>query len=189
MKQRREDGYKLERVVAGLMFWSDSTQLAQFGDASAWPIYLFFGNLSKYAQSKTESGCYHLITFLPSVGSFLNSTLLQMSHLICAASSVLNSKPSNELGWNALALTKWLGLGLALRAMVVIVEEDALGLQQLSPKLISTCIITKYGKLHYGTLIRVVESCTMALIQHSPMLNSLSEVHKHLENGTTMRAA
>ena len=49
MKQRREDGCKLERVVAGLMFWSDSTRLAQFGHASAWPIYLFFGNLSKYA--------------------------------------------------------------------------------------------------------------------------------------------
>ena len=49
MKQRRGDGCKLERVVAGLMLWSDSTQLAQFGHASAWPIYLFFGNLSKYA--------------------------------------------------------------------------------------------------------------------------------------------
>ena len=50
--------------------------------------------------------------------------------------------------------------------MVVVVEQDVLGLQQLSPKLISTCVITKYGKLHYSTLIRVVESCTMALIQH-----------------------
>ena len=50
--------------------------------------------------------------------------------------------PSSELGRNALALTKWLGLGLALRAMVVVVEQDALGLRQLSPKLISTCDIT-----------------------------------------------
>ena len=73
--------------------------------------------------------------------------------------------------------------------MVVVVEQDVLGLQQLSPKLISTRVITKYGKLHYSTLIRVVESCTMALIQYSPMLSSLSEARKHLENGTTMRAA
>ena len=50
--------------------------------------------------------------------------------------------------------------------MVVVVGQDALGLQQLSLKLISTHIITKYGKLHYSTLIRVVESCTMVLIQH-----------------------
>ena len=45
-------------------------------------------------------------------------------------------------------------------------EQDALGLRQLSPKLISTRVITKYGELHYSMLIRVVESCTMALIQH-----------------------
>ena len=102
--------------------------------------------------------------------------------------SLLNSEPSNELGWNALALTKWLGLGLALRAMVVVVEQDAFGLQQLSLKLICTHIITKYGILHYSTLIRVVESCTMVLIQHFPMLSSLSEARKHLEDGTTMRA-
>ena len=47
----------------------------------------------------------------------------------------------------------------------VVVEQDALGLRQLSPKLISTHVITKYGKLHYSMLIRVVESCTMVLIQ------------------------
>ena len=67
MKQRRDDGCKLERVVAGLMFWSDSTRLAQFGHASAWPIYLFFGNLSKYARTNPESGCCHPIAFIPSV--------------------------------------------------------------------------------------------------------------------------
>ena len=70
MKQRRDDGCKLERVVAGLMFWSDSTRLAQFGHASAWPIYLFFGNLSKYTRSNPESGCCHPIAFIPSVGFF-----------------------------------------------------------------------------------------------------------------------
>ena len=50
--------------------------------------------------------------------------------------------------------------------MVKVAEQDVLELQQLSPKFISTHVITKYGKLHYSTLIRVVESCTMALIQH-----------------------
>jgi hypothetical protein len=48
-KQRRDDGCKLKRVIAGLMLWSDATHLAQFGTASAWPVYLFFGNQSKYA--------------------------------------------------------------------------------------------------------------------------------------------
>ena len=44
------------------------------------------------------------------------------------AHNLLNNESSNELGWNALALTKWLGLGLALRVMVVVVEQDMLGL-------------------------------------------------------------
>ena len=73
--------------------------------------------------------------------------------------------------------------------MVKVEEQDVLGLRQLSPNLINTRVITKYGKLHYSMLIRVVESCTMALIQHSHMLSSLLEAHKHLENGATMRAA
>lgn len=34
----------LERVVIPLMLWSDATQLANFGSASLWPIYLLFGN-------------------------------------------------------------------------------------------------------------------------------------------------
>lgn len=70
-KQRRDDGCKLERVIAGLMFWSDATHLTQFGRASAWPIYLFFGNLSKYVRSDPNSGACHPIAFIPTV-SFLD---------------------------------------------------------------------------------------------------------------------
>ncbi|KIK13410.1 hypothetical protein PISMIDRAFT_118968 [Pisolithus microcarpus 441] len=43
-KQRCNDGCTLEWVIAGLMFWSDATHLTQFAHASAWPVYLFFGN-------------------------------------------------------------------------------------------------------------------------------------------------
>ncbi|KIK17393.1 hypothetical protein PISMIDRAFT_111544 [Pisolithus microcarpus 441] len=47
-KQRCDDGCTLERIIAGLMFSSDAMHLTQFGHASAWPVYLFFGNQSKY---------------------------------------------------------------------------------------------------------------------------------------------
>ena len=67
MKQRRTDNCKLERVIAGLMLWSDLTRLAQFRHASAWPIYLFFGNASKHAQATPEGGACHLIAFIPLV--------------------------------------------------------------------------------------------------------------------------
>ena len=66
-KQRREDGCTLERVIAGLMFWSDSTHLTQFGHATAWPVYLFFGNLSKYKRASPSLGICHPVAFIPSV--------------------------------------------------------------------------------------------------------------------------
>lgn len=48
-KQRQDNKCKLEHVITGLMLWSDAMHLAQFGTASVWPVYLFFGNQSKYA--------------------------------------------------------------------------------------------------------------------------------------------
>jgi hypothetical protein len=66
-KQKRDNGCKLEWVIAGLMFWSDATHLTQFGNASAWPIYLFFGNQSKYKRSCPTINACHPIAFIPSV--------------------------------------------------------------------------------------------------------------------------
>jgi hypothetical protein len=64
----KEPGCSLERVIAGLMFFSDATHLATFGTAKAWPLYLYFGNLTKYARAAPKSGACHLVGFLPSVG-------------------------------------------------------------------------------------------------------------------------
>jgi hypothetical protein len=47
----REPGCKLPRVIAGFMFWSDATHVAQFGQAKLWPVYAYFGNQSKYYES------------------------------------------------------------------------------------------------------------------------------------------
>jgi hypothetical protein len=65
----KKPGCSLERVIAGLMFFSDATHLANFGTAKAWPLYLYFGNLSKYVRSSPQSGACHLVGFLPSVSS------------------------------------------------------------------------------------------------------------------------
>ncbi|KAG2747684.1 hypothetical protein P692DRAFT_201716227 [Suillus brevipes Sb2] len=67
-RQPREPGCSLERVIAGLMLFSDATHLATFGTAKAWPLYLYFGNLTKYARSAPKSGACHLVGFLPSSG-------------------------------------------------------------------------------------------------------------------------
>ncbi|EIW76332.1 hypothetical protein CONPUDRAFT_15727, partial [Coniophora puteana RWD-64-598 SS2] len=59
------------RAVWGYMFWSDSTHLAQFGQASAWPIYAQCGNMSKYTRCKPSSGTTHHIGFIPPATSII----------------------------------------------------------------------------------------------------------------------
>lgn len=65
--QPNEPGCKLEKVVLGLMFWSDSTHLTNFGTAKVWPLYMYIGNLSKYIRSKLSSGACHHVAYIPSV--------------------------------------------------------------------------------------------------------------------------
>jgi hypothetical protein len=79
--QPREPGCALERVIAGLMFFSDATHLATFGTAKAWPLYLYFGNLTKYARAAPQSGACHLVGFFPSVGE-LHPALMSLSRQI-----------------------------------------------------------------------------------------------------------
>jgi len=56
---------KCEKVVAALMLWSDATHLATFGTAKIWPIYLLFGNLSKYVQCQPNSGATKHLAYIP----------------------------------------------------------------------------------------------------------------------------
>jgi hypothetical protein len=56
---------KREKVVAALMFWSDATHLATFGTARMWPIYMLFGNLSKYLRCQPNSGATKHLAYIP----------------------------------------------------------------------------------------------------------------------------
>ncbi|KAJ3778513.1 hypothetical protein FB446DRAFT_768429 [Lentinula raphanica] len=56
---------KCEKVVAALMCWSDATQLANFGTAKLWPVYMLFGNLSKYIRSLPNSGAVNHLAYIP----------------------------------------------------------------------------------------------------------------------------
>ncbi|KAF5368267.1 hypothetical protein D9615_010369 [Tricholomella constricta] len=64
-RQPSEPGCNLERVVAALMFWSDATHLANFGHAALWPIYLWFGNQSKWNRGKPSMGLCQHIAYIP----------------------------------------------------------------------------------------------------------------------------
>ena len=56
-----------ENVVVELAPYSDATTLAQFGTASLWPMYIFFGNLSKYIRCQPSSNAAHHAAYFPSV--------------------------------------------------------------------------------------------------------------------------
>ncbi|KIO20788.1 hypothetical protein M407DRAFT_219893, partial [Tulasnella calospora MUT 4182] len=62
-----EPGCNLPRAIAGLMFWSDATHVSQFGQSKMWPIYLFFGNLSKWLRCKPRSRACHHVAHIPSL--------------------------------------------------------------------------------------------------------------------------
>ena len=61
------NGSQIENAIVLLMLGSDETHLANFGTASLWPIYMFFGNISKYDTCKpSEFAACHL-AYLPKV--------------------------------------------------------------------------------------------------------------------------
>jgi Plavaka transposase len=54
----------LPRRIVALMFWSDATHLTSFGDAKLWPLYLHFGNESKYQRCAPNANlCSHAAYF------------------------------------------------------------------------------------------------------------------------------
>lgn len=65
--KKRPAGDEHEIVLVDIKLSSDATKLAQFGDASIWPVYFQLGNQSKYARSQpSKHAAYHL-AYLPKV--------------------------------------------------------------------------------------------------------------------------
>lgn len=57
-------GCTLPRRIVALMFWSDATHLTSFGDAKLWPLYVYFGNETKYQRcAPTAKFCSHVAYF------------------------------------------------------------------------------------------------------------------------------
>jgi hypothetical protein len=69
-----EPGCELPRVVVGLMFASDGTQLTAFSDAKLWPVYLAVGNESKDRRSKPTCQAFEHIAYFETVSIVLPSS-------------------------------------------------------------------------------------------------------------------
>ena len=67
----------MEYAVAPILLYSDSTHLTSFGTAALWPIYVFFGNLSKYIRARPNSFAAHHLAYIPSVR--LHPLMIQLS--------------------------------------------------------------------------------------------------------------
>lgn len=68
--ERKDSGGEvcdLPKAIAGLMFASDGTQLANFGTQKLWPLYMFFGNQSLWYRGQPTSRCCHHIAYFKSV--------------------------------------------------------------------------------------------------------------------------
>jgi hypothetical protein len=63
----REVGCDLPRVVVALMFWSDATHLTTFGNARLWPVYMYFGNESKYRRCKPSCNLSNHVAYFQKV--------------------------------------------------------------------------------------------------------------------------
>ena len=57
------------------MFWSDVTHLTSFGTAKMWPIYMLFGELSKYIRARPNSGATTHLAYIPSFPDFLQDQI------------------------------------------------------------------------------------------------------------------
>jgi len=63
----REANCDLPQVVAGIMFWSDATQLTSFGNAKLWLTYMYFSNESKYCCCKPLCNLSNHVTYFKTV--------------------------------------------------------------------------------------------------------------------------
>jgi hypothetical protein len=66
-----EPGCKLPRVIVGLMFASDGTQLTMFSNNKLWPVYLAIGNESKYRRTKPSCQAFEHVAYFETVGTYL----------------------------------------------------------------------------------------------------------------------
>ncbi|KAF7785078.1 hypothetical protein Agabi119p4_1243 [Agaricus bisporus var. burnettii] len=91
-KSPRDPNCNHDRAVAAMIFHSDETRLANFGDASLWPIYCFFGNQSKYSRSKPSNHAAHHVAYIPSLPDTISENYLKQFERSPSAAALTHLK-------------------------------------------------------------------------------------------------
>ncbi|KAI0349313.1 hypothetical protein OH77DRAFT_1507530 [Trametes cingulata] len=71
------DGADVEYVMFPIHLWSDATHLTNFGSASLWPIYLYFGALSKYVRGMPTEFAAHHLAYVPTLPDSLQDAYVK----------------------------------------------------------------------------------------------------------------
>jgi hypothetical protein len=96
-----EPGCKAPRHIVALMFSSDSTHLTSFGDAKLWPLYLFFGNESKYRRCKPTCHLSNHVAYFQTVSLTFSHCLL-IDDCVCSFRIRLrNLRPTKRVATTA----------------------------------------------------------------------------------------
>jgi hypothetical protein len=81
----REPDCGLPRAVIALMFSSDATHLTTFGNAKLWPLYLYFGNESKYRRCKPSCHLANHVAYFQKVSFHLSTSFCNNSTTTCSS--------------------------------------------------------------------------------------------------------
>jgi hypothetical protein len=80
-----EPGCELSRVIVGLMFASDGTQLTMFSNNKLWPVYLAIGNESKYRRTKPSCQAFEHVAYFETVSTAFVVVLYKISIIFIVA--------------------------------------------------------------------------------------------------------
>ncbi|THU78624.1 hypothetical protein K435DRAFT_699735 [Dendrothele bispora CBS 962.96] len=83
---------EVENVPVGIMAWSDETHVSQFGDKSMWPIYIHFGNQSKYQRAKPSRFASHHLAYIPKLPSNIQDHYKQKIGFPASAATLTHLK-------------------------------------------------------------------------------------------------
>jgi Plavaka transposase len=114
-----EPNCELPRVIVALMFWSDATHVTNFGNTKLWPLYMFFGNESKYRRCKPSSNlCEHVayfervcLPYLILAGLALTTEFSYQMHSKILQANTVAKRNSNRSLWHTVTVNVFMPNG------------------------------------------------------------------------------
>ncbi|KXN87998.1 hypothetical protein AN958_07810 [Leucoagaricus sp. SymC.cos] len=89
LEQQHGSSGSPENAIAAIMLWSDSTHLANFGNAALWPIYCYFGNQLKYDRARPTSFVAHHLAYIPTLPQVFSDWYHRISNNASASHNLL----------------------------------------------------------------------------------------------------